>query len=117
MNTGIIVLLIILALWIYSRRSTAAATRVVRRKRGKKRGVFMERLAQQFINKDCLIYTLNSGSFGDGTIQGTIVEISENGMLIRDGAGQLQVLNLEYVTRIREFPRNKKGKKKSIITD
>lgn len=117
MKTAVIVLLIFLVLWIYRRRRTITAAHIIRKKRGKGRCVFMERLAQQFINKECLIYILDSGSLDNNVVKGTIVEISENGMLIKDGAGQLQVLNMEYVTRIREYPRNKKGKKKSVVID
>ena len=53
----------------------------------------------------------------DGSVQGTIREVSGGGMLIEDARGQMQAVNLEYVTRIREYPRNKKGKKESVILD
>lgn len=74
----------------------------------------MEALAKQFIGKECIIYTITSN---DATIQGTIKDVSESGLLLEDAQGQLQAVNLEYVTRIREYPRNKKGKKKSVIMD
>lgn len=92
------------------RQKTAAAVRHIRRKRGKT----METLAKQFIGKECIIYTITSN---DGSVQGTIREVSGGGLLIEDARGQLQGINLEYVTRIREYPRNKKGKKESIILD
>ena len=31
--------------------------------------------------------------------------------------GKIEALNLDFVIRIREYPRNKKGKKKSIVLD
>ena len=74
----------------------------------------MEALAKQFTGKECIIYTITSN---DGSVQGTIREVSAGGMLVEDAQGQLQVVNLEYVTRIREYPRTKKGKKKSVILD
>ena len=74
----------------------------------------MEILAKQFIGKECIIYTITSN---DGSVQGVIKEVSGGGMVLEDMQGQLQVVNLEYVTRIREYPRNKKGKKKSVILD
>ena len=74
----------------------------------------MENLAKQFIGKECVIYTITSN---DGSVQGTIKDVSDGGILIEDPFKQLQAVNLEYVTRIREYPRNKKGKKKSVILD
>ena len=80
----------------------------------KKEIVVMETFAKQFINRECMIYTITSN---DGSIQGIIKEVGGGGMLIEDSMGQIQVVNLEYVTRIREYPRNKKGKKRSFISD
>ena len=74
----------------------------------------MEALAKQFMGKECIIYTITSN---DGSVQGTLLEVSAGGMLIEDAQGQRQAVNLEYVTRIREYPRNRKGKKKSVILD
>ena len=74
----------------------------------------MEALAKQFIGKECIIYTITSN---DGSITGTIKDVSSGGMLVEDVQGGRQAVNLEYVTRIREYPRNKKGKKKSVIVD
>ena len=74
----------------------------------------MEALAKQFIGQECIIYTITSN---DGSVQGTIKDVSGGGILIEDPFKQLQAVNLDYVTRIREYPRNKKGKKKSVILD
>lgn len=71
----------------------------------------MKELAQKFIGKECLIYTVASDSNAE---KGVIKEITENGILLEDN-GNLQAINLEYVTRIREWPRNAKGKKKTIF--
>ncbi len=80
----------------------------------KKEILAVEAFAKQFINKECIIYTLVAN---DGSIQGVIREVGDGGVLLEDKRGQKQLINLEYVTRIREFPRNKDGKKKSVITD
>ena len=98
---------------IRSRKRNAAIAHHIRRKR-KKETEAMEALAKQFTGKECIIYTITSN---DGSVQGTIKEVSAGGMLVEDAQGQLQVVNLEYVTRIREYPRTKKGKKKSVILD
>lgn len=94
-------------------RMAVAAVRHIKRK-GKKEKEAMEELAKQFIGKECIIYTITQA---EGSVQGTIREVSGGGMLVEDAQGQLQAVNLEYVTRIREYPRNKKGKKVSVVLD
>lgn len=73
----------------------------------------MEEFAKQFIGKDCLIYVTDNSS----TVEGIIREVSGGGIFIEDAAGGKQLINLDYVTRIREVPRNKNGKKKSVVLD
>lgn len=95
-----------------SEQKTAAVVHHIKNR--KKEAEDMEALAKQFTGRECIIYTINSN---DGSIAGIIREVSGSGMLIEDARGQLQAVNLEYVTRIREYPRNKKGKKESVILD
>lgn len=71
----------------------------------------MKEIAKRFLDKDCIVYTISGN---DSTIKGKLVEITEEGILI-DCNGNLQAVNLEYVTRIREWPKNKNGKKAMII--
>lgn len=94
------------------KQKTAAVVRHIKNR--KKETEAMEALAKQFTGKECIIYTISSN---DGSIAGIIREVSGGGMLIEDARSQLQAVNLEYVTRIREYPRNKKGKKESVILD
>ena len=74
----------------------------------------MKELAKRFIGEDCIIYTITSN---DGSLQGVITEIDDGGMVIEKKSGELEIINLDYVTRIREYPRTKTGKKKSIVLD
>lgn len=70
----------------------------------------MFELAQKFLDKECIIYTFNS------QITGTIKEVNEGGILIeKSGAGE--AVNFDFIVRIREYPRNKNGKKKSVVLD
>lgn len=71
----------------------------------------MLELAKKFIGKDCLIYTYNNTQ-----ISGVIQEITGNALLVENG-GSLEAVNLDYVLRIREYPRGKNGKKKSLVLD
>ena len=70
----------------------------------------MLELAKRFIEKECIIYTFNN------QLEGVIKEISGNALLI-EKKGMLEAVNLDFVVRIREYPRNKKGKKKSVVFD
>lgn len=72
----------------------------------------MKELAKQFIGKDCIVYTVTSN---EANIQGIIKEIDDGGMLIEKNSGEKEIINLDFVTRIREYPRKKNGKKKSIV--
>ena len=71
----------------------------------------MIELAKRFIEKDCLIY----GYEGHQYI-GVIKEVT-NGAILLEKDGQLEAINLDFVTRIREYPKDKKGKKKSVVLD
>lgn len=74
----------------------------------------MKELAKQFIGKECMIYTIVSN---DSNIQGVIREIGDGGMLIEKTTGEKEIINLDFITRIREYPRKKNGKKKGIVLD
>lgn len=71
----------------------------------------MKELAKKFIGKDCLIYTVISDNI---MVKGTITEVSDGGLIIKND-GNMQAVNLEYITRIREWPKNTKGKKKTVF--
>lgn len=83
--------------------------RHLRQKRGKGN---MNEMISKFIGKECLIYTCTSGS----TVTGTIRSYNEGWIEIETN-GQCDIMNCEYITRIREYPRNKNGKKKSLVLD
>ena len=70
----------------------------------------MYELVQNFIEKECIIYTFNS------QITGVIKQVNEGGILI-ENSGNTEALNFDFIVRIREYPRNKNGKKKSVVID
>lgn len=74
----------------------------------------MKELAKQFIGEECIIYTITSN---DGSVQGVIKEIDDGGMVVERKTGEREIINLEYVTRIREYPRKKNGKRQNIVLD
>lgn len=72
----------------------------------------MIELAKRFIGKECLIYAFDSSH----QFVGTILEVNDGAILVNNN-GVIEVINLDFVIRIREYPRNKKGKKKSFVLD
>lgn len=71
----------------------------------------MTELAKRFIEKECLIYTFNGNQ-----ITGTIKEVCGGALLVENG-GTVEAINIDFVMRIREYPRKKNGKKKSVVID
>ena len=72
----------------------------------------MQELAKKFIGKECLVYAFDSNH----QFSGVIKEVSDGALLLENG-GALEAINLDFVIRIREYPKNKNGKKKSVILD
>lgn len=72
----------------------------------------MIELAKRFIGKECLIYAFDSSH----QFEGIIKEVCDGAILI-ENKGQIEAINLDFVIRIREYPRNKKGKKQSVVLD
>ena len=96
------------------RRKLAAVKQILKRKKQQKENEIMKDLAKQFIGKECLIYTIASN---DSAVPGVIKEVGEGGMIVERKSGELEVINLDFVTRIREYPRKKNGRKKEIVLD
>jgi len=69
----------------------------------------MNTLVLNYIGKECVITIPNQGS-----IAGTIKQVADNWVEIETAEG-LEVVNLDYISRVREYPRNKNGKKKLIV--
>ena len=72
----------------------------------------MIELAKRFIGKECLIYAFDSNH----QFSGVIKEVTDGAILLENN-DTLEAINLDFVIRIREYPRNKKGKKKSVVVD
>ena len=74
----------------------------LKRRKGDKE---MRELAKRFIN------TISSGS-ADGILK----EVTDNAVMLEKD-GKETVINLDYVIRLREYPKNKNRKRKSVILD
>ena len=108
------ILLLVIIPQITRRRRMAAVRHILNRKIQNKENGVMKELAKRFIGEECIIYTITSN---DGCVQGFIKEIYDGGMVIEKNSGELEIINLDFVTRIRQYPRKKNGKKKDIVLD
>ena len=71
----------------------------------------MQKLAERFIGKDVMINTIASGTY-----DGILKEIVDNAVVLEKD-GKETIVNLDYVIRLREYPTNKRGKRKSLVAD
>jgi len=62
----------------------------------------MNESVRQFIGKNCLIYAYNN------QLIGTVVSVEDNWLTIRTKTGS-ELVNLDYISRIREYPTKKRG--------
>lgn len=110
MKTSYIVIFVLLILLsIQQRNKQVWIKNHIQRKKREGHTEMLE-LAKRFIEKECIIYTFNN------QVEGVIKEISGNALMI-EKKGMIEAINLDFVVRIREYPRNKKGNKKSVVLD
>lgn len=81
------------------------------KKRKSEDTVTMTELAKRLIDKECIIYTFNGNQ-----INGTIKEVTDGALWV-ESSGTTEVMNVDFIMRIREYPRKKNGKKKSVVLD
>lgn len=112
MNPAYIPIFIMLLLvFIMLRGQKQMMLRQLIRKRNPEDKIKMTELAKRFIDKECLIYTFNGSQ-----INGTIKEVGDGAILVESN-GTVEAINVDFVMRIREYPRKKNGKKKSVVLD
>ena len=113
MNPSVYIPIIFLwiIVFIMIRNNRSAIIKKIIKKRKMEGNTEMKELAKKFIDKECLIYPLNSNQ-----LEGVIKEVTDGAILV-EKSGTTEAVNLDFVIRIREYPRNKKGKKKSVVLD
>ena len=72
----------------------------------------MLELAKRFLGKECIIYTFNSNQ-----LEGTIQEVSDGAILVNRQDKTAEIVNADFIIRIREHPKKANGKKKSVVLD
>ena len=109
MNPSVYVCIILLLLVVYLQRQRRKKVAVMRHmKRNRKGQITMLEMLERFIGKECIVYAL------ENQITGTIREIRDGWIIVENDKGT-EALNAEFVTRVREYPRKKNGKKAAII--
>ena len=106
-----IILMWIIIFFVLLRNRKAVIVRKIIKKRKTEGNTEMKELAKRFINKECVIYSFDSNHQFDGVIK----EVTDGAILLEKD-GKVEAVNLDFVIRIREYPRNKKGKKKSAAS-
>ena len=69
-------------------------------------------MMKRFIDKEVIITTLHKNY---STLEGFVREVNENWLVIETANKGLDMVNIEYIIRIREYPRKPNGKKKTIF--
>lgn len=97
--------------WILREDKKETNQHIEARIRKKEGDTQMQELAKRFLGKDVLINTISLGN-----IDGILEEVQDNAIILKKDEKE-SVVNLDYVIRLREYPKDKNGKRKSIITD
>lgn len=105
--TAILIMLVLITIIMNDNKRRAAARRIITSDKKEIR-IKMKDMANKFIGKECIVYTLNS------QLTGTVKEVGE-GALLLETKDSTEAVNFDYILRLREYPRNKNGKKKSLV--
>lgn len=106
-----ILLLFLILFWLWRNNRMVIARKTIKKRKSKEKREMIE-LAKRFVGKECLIYSFDSNH----QFTGVIKEVTDGAILVENGE-TLEAINLDFVIRIREYPKNKKGKKKSVVLD
>ena len=85
-------------------KSEAVVIKKVIEKRKNGGNICMKELAERFIGKECILYTFNSQQY-----DGTLTEVTDSALVLARKDGSEEIINLEFVLRIREHPKKKKN--------
>lgn len=103
------ILVLVVFFYLFSskkKKRKLAIHQILHKKKLQKENTHMKELAQRFLTKDCYINLV------EGTVDGVIREVTDGGLVIEKDSG-IQIVNLDYVVRIREYPYDKKKNKRA----
>ena len=105
------IFIMIIVFWViilYQKNNSEERIRIIKKNKKGDR-IKMIELSKKFIGKECVIHLLSSSSF-----IATIDEVSNNALLVTRETGGTEIVNIDYIIKICDPPRNKKGKIKAI---
>lgn len=111
-STYIPIIVLFIVLYILFRNRRAVVARQIIKKRKMEGDTKMKELAKRFVDKECVISSFD----GNHQYEGFIKEVTDGAILVEKD-GKIEAINLDFVIRIRKYPKNKKGKKKSVVFD
>ncbi len=95
-----------------ARRRKRTAAQIVMKKRknrlSKEERMKMYELLKRFIGKRCNISVINSSV----STLGTITEVQDNWVIVDTNSNGLDVINIDYITTVSEWPKAKKKNNK-----
>lgn len=97
------------------RKKTAMTMQVLKKKKAKmtkEERLKMYELVSRFVGKEVIITVMNSETAG---VTGVVTEVKDNWLVVDTKGNGLDAVNIDYITRIREYPRKENGKKKTIF--
>lgn len=112
LSTYIPIIIFWIIIFILFRNKKTVIARKIIKKRKMEGNTQMKELATKFIGKECLIYAFDSNHQFDGVIK----EVTDGAILLEKNS-KIEAINLDFIIRIREYPRKKNGKKQSVILD
>ena len=72
----------------------------------------MYEVISRFVGKEVIITTMNSETT---SVNGVVTEVKDNWVILDTHNFGMDAINIDYITRIREYPRKENGKKKTIF--
>lgn len=76
----------------------------------------IEEAFARFLGTEVLVYTVCTGGSVASVIECTVEEIGEGWVRVTQGDYRNEsIININNIVRIREYPKNKNGKKKMIF--
>jgi hypothetical protein len=105
LNNGIWIILVAVFLLLYNDERQKKNRHILVKSKMSKEIRTMSEIIKDFIGKECVISTMNTD------VVGVIESVQENWVRTQTPAGS-QIVNIDYVSSIREYTRKKNGKKK-----
>ncbi len=111
MSAYIPIIFLWIIIFIVLRENKSRNIRRIIKKRKKRGNLDMNDVFGRYIGKDCVIYLSNSSS---NVMECKVTGVSDNWLTVESRDG-VEIINVDYIIRIKEHPVNKNGKKKSVI--